>query len=128
MLVTMPFVLLLLDYWPLTGNKSKRALPKLLIEKIPLFLLVIASSAITWFVQQKGGTFAVLPLKFRIFNAAISYVEYIRKMIWLFPGLSFFYPHPGSDVSIPYTFISVIILSRCNGACILFWQKAAIPG
>jgi len=113
MLVTLPFVLLLLDYWPLNRFKSPTSRGlwlQLLIEKIPLFLIVIASSVVTYLVQQKGGTFTVMPLKFRILNALASYAEYIEKMIWP-SGLAYFYPHPGPDVSIPYTVFSVLFLS-----------------
>ena len=51
----------------------------------------------------------MLPLKFRIFNALVSYVQYIEKMIWP-SGLTFFYPHPGPNISIPYTLISAVFL------------------
>jgi len=80
MLVTLPFVLLLLDYWPLNRIKSKHSLLPLFIEKIPLFVMVIASSVVTYLIQIKGGAvtiFAMLPLKLRILKALVSYSGYI---------------------------------------------------
>jgi protein O-mannosyl-transferase len=112
MLVSLPFVLLLLDYWPLNRIKSKQSLLPLLIEKFPLFVMVIASSVITYLVQIKGGAvtkFAVLPLKFRILNAFVSYMEYIEKMIWPV-RLVYFYPHPGPNISVLYAFVSAVLL------------------
>lgn len=112
MLVTLPFVLLLLDYWPLNRIKSKQSLLPLFIEKIPLFVMVIASSIVTYLIQTKGGAvakLAVLPLKFRILNAFVSYVEYIEKMIWPV-RLVYFYPHHGPDISVLYAIVSAGLL------------------
>jgi tetratricopeptide (TPR) repeat protein len=113
MLVTLPFVLLLLDYWPLTRVSFKRqAIYHLIQEKIPLFVLSALSSVITFLVQRSGGAIAKLaglPLKFRIFNAIISYIEYIKKMIWPV-RLAVFYPHPDRNISILYAVISAIFL------------------
>lgn len=106
MLVTFPFVLILLDYWPLgrtrfylSGNipsGSEQPLLKLIVEKIPFFILVLISSAATFIAQHKGGavgTFEAYPLSARIFNACISYIHYIMKMI--FPvNLGVLYPFP----------------------------------
>ena len=124
MLVTLPCVLLLLDYWPLgrwsktgegekgKGGKGEResADPKiqnpkskigcLLLEKIPLFVLSAASSVITIAVQHGGGTmmpFEALPLRVRLMNAVIAYVSYIRKMFWP-SDLAVFYPYFVSHV------------------------------
>jgi tetratricopeptide (TPR) repeat protein len=112
MLVTLPFVLLLLDYWPLGRLGSKRSLLHLLIEKIPLFAMVAASCIVSFIVEEKGGALtplARLPLKLRIYNASISYLQYIIKMIW--PArLAFFYPYPGQNILILYAIISVIFL------------------
>jgi tetratricopeptide (TPR) repeat protein len=103
MVVTLPFVFLLLDYWPLqrfavvAGRRI--ALPPwaLLVEKIPFFVLVALSSAITYVAQSSDGAVASLE-KFsssvRLMNAAVSYIEYISKMVWPF-ALSVRYPHPG---------------------------------
>jgi len=101
MLVTMPFVLLLLDYWPLrrvTGGKWPVAdVRRLVVEKIPFFVLAAVASAITFIVQQHGGavlTMASLPLGARVGNALISYCRYPGKLFWP-TDLAVFYPHPG---------------------------------
>jgi tetratricopeptide (TPR) repeat protein len=130
MLVTLPFVLLLLDYWPLarvsfgqrigkTGRRdtkhtdsrfNRRMLYYLTWEKIPFFALSTVSSIITLLVQRAAMVpTALVPLKSRISNAFISYVEYIGKMIW--PSrLAVFYPHPSKDISILYVVISAVLL------------------
>lgn len=107
MLVTLPFVLLLLDFWPLKrvsgaerqvsgGEIGRLGLKSLLIEKIPFFALAIASSVITFLVQDKTGTVAgvsQLSAVLRTENAIVSYFRYIQKMFWP-EGLAIFYPHP----------------------------------
>jgi tetratricopeptide (TPR) repeat protein len=105
MLVTLPFVLLLLDYWPLHRFQGIKAdykfqwslIRPLLWEKVPLFALVVLSSIVTYIAQQKAGALGsaeVFPLSVRIGNAFVSYVIYIGNTIW--PGnLAVFYPHPG---------------------------------
>jgi tetratricopeptide (TPR) repeat protein len=88
--VTLPFVLLLLDYWPLGRVKWGRSI----IEKIPLLVMSAILSAITFVASQRGGAVASLeriPLDFRIANMFISYMRYIGKAIW--PSrLAVFYP------------------------------------
>ena len=109
MLVTLPFVLLLLDYWPLrrfqfsqsgddniNSNRCSDAI-KLIYEKTPFFALSVASSIITFLAQKNEGTVGSLesfPIAVRFSNAFVSYVKYIVKLIWPF-HLSVFYPHPG---------------------------------
>ncbi len=114
MLVTLPFVLLLLDYWPLgrVENFNLRGLYRLIWEKVPLFILSAASGAITFFAQQGSGAVMELvnfPLKLRISNALISYIEYIWKMIWP-TRLAIFYPYPSGGISILYVVISATAL------------------
>jgi len=106
MLVTAPFVLLLLDAWPL-GRWTRGPLParpgvtcprygtgRLLWEKVPLLLLVAATCVLTFLAQRDGGAVAGLgglPISFRLANAAHSYVLYVWRLLWPWP-LSFFYP------------------------------------
>ncbi|MGA2678063.1 MAG: tetratricopeptide repeat protein [Sedimentisphaerales bacterium] len=99
MLVTLPFVLLLLDYWPLGRLFNPRfSIIRLLLEKLPFIILSAASSIITFIVQQKGGAMAAIPFKERIANTAISYLTYIGKMFW--PAhLAVLYPHPAGFIS-----------------------------
>ena len=101
MLVTMPFVLLLIDYWPLRrpGATNRESQPVagllLLLEKVPFFVLSVASSVITFLVQRKGGAVSTaLTFGERIANALVSYVRYIGKTFWP-KNLSILYPHPG---------------------------------
>jgi tetratricopeptide (TPR) repeat protein len=99
MLVTLPFVLLLLDYWPLGRFEASRAdggrqLSQLIAEKIPLIVLSAVSSIVT-FLAQRGaiGWTEQLPVSARISNAILTYVVYIWQMLW--PAkLAVFYPHP----------------------------------
>ncbi|MHC4721111.1 MAG: tetratricopeptide repeat protein [Planctomycetota bacterium] len=115
-LVTLPCVLLLMDYWPLgrlqwgrqdtgrtllysesAGLTCKKTSPgRLIAEKIPLFILVVASCIFTVIVQQIKGAFTSLdrlPPGVRVNNALVSYVSYIGKMIWP-TRLAILYPHP----------------------------------
>jgi tetratricopeptide (TPR) repeat protein len=104
MLVTLPFVLLLLDYWPLgrwqkvisapVGNRSHLA-GRLLGEKAPFIFLAIVSSIVTLWAQNKDGAVASmenLPFLLRVLNAIISYVFYLGKTFWPV-DLSVFYPY-----------------------------------
>jgi hypothetical protein len=114
MLVTLPFVLLLLDYWPLRRFKfrqersrdeisekniaNKSEVFRLVLEKVPLFLLTIGLSIVTFYTQKMAGAVRSLDLfslETRFTNAMFSYLEYLQKMIWP-SGLSILYPHPGN--------------------------------
>ncbi len=101
MLVTTPFVLLLLDAWPLQRIGPKqwdRSLAQRLgAEKIPLLVLVLLSGVVTLLVQRQGGTMSALdtiPLEARLVNAVSSYVHYGFKLIWPV-NLAVVYPYPG---------------------------------
>lgn len=111
MLVTLPFVLLLLDYWPLQRlswtdrdrsgaiqdpRERRKLLIHLLIEKTPLILFSFLSAWITFHAARSGGAvkaIAVFPLTGRIENAIISYAMYLYKMAWPM-DLAIFYPYP----------------------------------
>jgi tetratricopeptide (TPR) repeat protein len=115
MLVTFPFVLLLLDVWPLNRFHHKndyllqneitpyhdfKGIFPLILEKIPLFIPVVISSGLTFLAQKSGGAvkpLEALPLKLRITNALVSYIDYIVKAVWP-RNLAVFYPHPGSSL------------------------------
>jgi protein O-mannosyl-transferase len=118
MLVTLPFVLLLLDYWPLERKISWR----LVVEKIPLFVLAAGSSVITFFIQRGDKamvTLTMFPIEYRIAGVFVSYAEYIEKM--LVPvKLAFFYPNPGQNVSIRYAVMSAIFLAAVTIIILLF--------
>jgi len=122
MLVTLPFVLLLLDYWPLDrmayagrddntpkrarkgigSSKQRLSLSRLVWEKTPFFALAAISSVVTFSVQRKAGAMSnmeVLPLWSRIANALVSYLRYLGKTIWP-SDLAVLYPHPGTGLSL----------------------------
>ena len=101
MVVTLPFVLLLLDFWPLNrfspgSPRPARLIGGLILEKMPFFTLSLASSVVTFLVQRAGGAVSSLekvPLSFRIANAAVSYLRYVSKTFWPV-DLAVFYPRP----------------------------------
>ena len=101
MLVTLPLVMLLLDWWPLNRVPGARCrvsgLRRLVVEKIPFFLLSAAACVVTFIAQQKGGAVASLlyfSVSERIGNAFVSYARYLGKAFW--PAvLATPYPHPG---------------------------------
>ncbi|MCP4714931.1 MAG: hypothetical protein GY868_07430, partial [Deltaproteobacteria bacterium] len=104
MLVTLPFVLLLLDFWPLgrfdsSGESGfawcRRRVVQLVIEKVPLFSIAAGSAVLTWWAQQDAGAVSSLeavPLGVRFLNALMSYVLYMGNMVWP-SGLAVFYPY-----------------------------------
>ena len=95
MVVTLPFVLLLLDFWPL-GRFNPSTLVRLLIEKIPFFVLTFASCLLTLFAQKNAlWSSASLPFSFRFANALMSYVRYISR-IFCPTKLALIYPYPHS--------------------------------
>ena len=100
MLVTLPFVLLLLDYWPLERIDlfSLRSQPStlwpLVREKAPFFGLAFASSLVTFLIQDAGKAMEMrFPLNQRLLNVVVSYTSYLGKAFWP-TRLAIFYPHP----------------------------------
>jgi protein O-mannosyl-transferase len=94
MVVTLPFLMLLLDWWPLQRMASGA---RLIWEKIPFFVLAAGISVVTFVVQKQTGVSTPvenLPLVARGGNALISYCRYLGKLFWPV-DLAFFYPHPG---------------------------------
>jgi tetratricopeptide (TPR) repeat protein len=120
MLVTLPCVLLLLDYWPLERLKTVGWWP-LVREKIPFFVLAAAGCVVTFVVQNQGGAVATMrsfPLGARVGNALISYCRYLGKTF--FPtDLAVFYPHPG------YWPLGMVLVAGVflGGLTVLFWVK-----
>jgi tetratricopeptide (TPR) repeat protein len=82
MLVTVPCLLLLLDYWPL-GRWGRNDARRLVAEKAPFFLAAAAASAVTFVVQRQGGAMAnALPLAARLANIPVAYCRYLGKLFW----------------------------------------------
>lgn len=129
MLVTLPFVLLLLDYWPLGRFETQRSntarrLLQLVLEKVPLIALSAVSSIVT-FLAQRGaiGWTEQLPVSARIGNALVAYVIYIRQMLW--PArLAVFYPHPENRLPVWEISLALIALIGITAAAFVFRKKA----
>lgn len=120
MVITLPFALLLLDFWPL-GRFPATPVSRLALEKIPLLLLSAASAAITVHVQRTGGAVgavALLPLTMRIKNAIYSYFVYAEKAA-LPSGLAVFYPHPEGTLALWRVLVVLLLLSLITA---LFWH------
>ena len=95
MVVTLPFVLLLLDFWPLR-RFTPTTCPRLFVEKIPFFALTLASCLLTLFAQKNAlWSSASLSFQFRFANALMSYVRYISK-VFCPTKLALIYPYPHS--------------------------------
>ena len=120
MVITLPFVLLLWDYWPLAGKSRSGAdqenppyrLFWLVLEKIPLFLLSLASAIVTVKAQKAGdaiGSMVQYPLSVRLENAIVAYARYLAKAFWP-THLAPIYPHPGTSLKIWEVAISGILL------------------
>jgi protein O-mannosyl-transferase len=99
MLVTTPVVLLLLDYWPFKRITDLKSLWQMTLEKLPLFGLSLASSIVTFILQERSaGSIAQLPLTWRIENALVTSFTYIWQIFWPV-DLAVFYPHPEDTLS-----------------------------
>lgn len=116
MLVTLPFVLLLLDFWPLqrfelkTQNLTLRALKPLALEKTPFLLLSLVSSVVTFVVQRSGGAVAsweTLALPTRLANALTAYIRYLSNTLW------------PSDLAAIYPYVRHLQLAWVLGAALL---------
>ena len=137
MLVTLPFVLLLLDFWPLnrfkyknnpdfqSDNTSKDGFRRkhwIILEKIPLFIPVLISCILTFFAQKSEGAvlaLEALTLKYRVANALVSYVNYVLKMFW--PSkLTVYYPHPRYTLPAWQMFGAALLI-----ATVCFWAIRA---
>jgi protein O-mannosyl-transferase len=122
MVVTLPLVLLLLDFWPLR-RLNVACFPGLLLEKWPFFLLSAAGCAVT-LLTQKHVVLAARPFAWpwRLGNALMAYVDYLAHMI--FPvGLTLLYPHPPSHLPFLKLCLSVLILLGISAAAILARRK-----
>jgi Tfp pilus assembly protein PilF len=134
MVITLPFVLLLLDYWPLGRTKGSPAgattitplsWSRLLLEKLPLLALSAASAMITMQAQQAGGAMrstAQFSLTVRLENAVVAYATYLWNTIW--PShLAPLYPHPGDSLAAWQVGISALVLLAITGAVLKSGSK-----
>src|SRR5436309_2616283 len=151
MLVTWPFVMLLLDYWPLRRFRESEVkgqparLParedfrsslgagrwsvvrSLVVEKIPLFALVAASAVVTSVAQSHGGgvrTFTEFPIALRLSNALVSYAKYLLLAFW--PNdLAVYYPYTGTDIPAWQIIGAALLLIAITAFC--FFQRKIRP-
>ena len=129
MLVTLPCVLLLLDYWPLgrlgkDWREFRQRLPKLVGEKLPLFLLVAAISLLTLHSQSEGLSSGIAPLESRAANAILAYALYLKKMVWP-TGLAVYYPHPRETLSLVSVAVAALVLGLVSLG--VWWRGRRAP-
>jgi len=124
MVITFPFALLLIDFWPLQ-RFPETPLPELVLEKIPLLALSAASAAITLYAQRAGGAVgstSLLPLGMRVSNAIYSYFMYMEKAVW--PSrLAVFYPHPEGSLALWKVMGAAVVLITITAACWCFRER-----
>jgi protein O-mannosyl-transferase len=124
-LVTLPLLLLLLDYWPLERLRSRGDLRRLAIEKAPLAALSLASSlATSLFFRQSIIPLDALGVEARLANAATGYVRYLRLFLWPV-DLAGFYPHAGPDARLVGAPIAAAVLLLGITALAVRWRGAA---
>jgi protein O-mannosyl-transferase len=120
MAITLPFALLLVDFWPLR-RYPEMTFSKLALEKIPLLALSAASAAIALYAQRAGGAVgstAALPLAMRLKNSTYSYLVYLEKAVW--PSrLAVFYPHPEASLASWKVLIAAAVLILITS---IFWR------
>ena len=117
MLVTVPALLLLLDFWPLKHITHAKAIPRAVVEKLPLFALSAACAAITLRVQATGGalkTLDLFPLSDRIANALWATCAYLGKTVWP-RDLAVFYPFVPGNVSVTMALFAAALLLGVTG-------------
>jgi protein O-mannosyl-transferase len=126
--ITLPFVLLLWDYWPLErvalpgahsveAHAGEKRFSRLVLEKLPLLGISAASGALTLKAQMSGDAFGSLTryaFSIRVENAVVSYVRYLEKAVW--PShLALAYPHPLASLSAWQVVGSLLVLSAITG-------------
>jgi len=129
MLVTAPFLLLLLDYWPLQRVREPRRFESywpLIYEKLPLFAMVLAACVSTLVVQhgaQATSALSALPMSMRIENAIEAYVRYIGMSVWP-RDLIMYYPHPRGATPALYTTAALLLLVSITGLALFAGRRA----
>ncbi len=116
MLVTLPFVLLLLDWWPLRRLEPGRTFLQLVTEKLPFFALAVGSCVATVIAQARGGAISsveVLPLGARGANALVSYAQYLHQTAWP-RDLAVLYPHPIGGVPVGHVLVALGVLAAIS--------------
>jgi hypothetical protein len=123
-LVTLPFLLLLLDAWPLGRLRRGEGLTRVFVEKLPLLALSGLTTLMTLgaaFSRTLEGDFAKLPLAERVANAAISTVRYVGMSVWP-TDLAVLYPHPGYGVSFGWAAAAAALLVAATLGALALWR------
>lgn len=132
-LLTVPFALVILDFWPLArfapvgGEGWRRCWSQLALEKLPLVALTAGFVFLSFHAQKVHGALELMtppPLATRLALAPINYVEYLRHFFWPF-GLACYYPHPGAEVPAGAALKATAILLVITGICL--WQVGKRP-
>ena len=123
MVVTLPFVLLLIDFWPLQRLKAPTG-QSLIIEKIPFFALALIGSVVTYCVQKTGGAMSTDSSPHHIENALWAYERYIAKLFWP-TDLAIVYPFPAYGLLVP-AIVATVLLAACSIAFIFLSRR--VPG
>jgi tetratricopeptide (TPR) repeat protein len=120
MLVSLPMILLLVDYWPLGRLTNAKRLKPLVLEKTPLFVLALASCATTVLAQRATiVSIESLPLSWRLQNAVVSYAIYIIQLFWPV-RLAPFYPHPDNQLAIWQVGLAIVLIT---GITMIAWVE-----
>ena len=126
MLVTLPFLLLLLDYWPLQRLAPGAPWPAvrlLLREKVPFLMLAAASSVVTVIAQSTAIVASeVLTVPWRLANAVVAYGNYVLQMAYPV-DLAAFYPHPGSRLPLWKIVLGALFLAGASGLALASWRR-----
>ena len=141
MVITFPFALLLLDYWPLgripgspAGKLGDQPVPqssltKLVIEKLPLFALSAASAWVTMYAQSGGGavrSMGQFSLRVRVENSVVAYAMYLWKMVW--PAkLAVLYPHPGDSLPVWQIALGSVVLLAISALVWKYRSRGYLP-
>jgi len=129
--VTLPAVLLLLDFWPLgrltdaAGRFDAARVRRAVLEKLPMLPLIAAIAAVTYWVQEEKGamsTFEEVPLFLRVTNALLSYVAYLRDALWP-ADLAVFYPLPEGAVPLWQWVGAATLLAAATAGALVVWRR-----
>lgn len=133
MAVTLPFALLLLDFWPLrrwpgtatqaaANHSPVRMAGRLIWEKLPFIALSLAVCAVTYFSQRRGGALVTLPLTLRLETAVIAYARYVEKLLWPM-DLAILYPYPHAW-PLGLVALALVLVSALTWWVVRSWHRA----